>query len=89
VLHTDYTSLIITDPNSVEFSAKVNTVFSDINKWFMSNLMFLNFNGANFLLFWNQNSKKLDLNITSWNKHFTNTTNVKFLALIIDDETLS
>ena len=38
-----FTSLIITGSNSVEFSTERSTVFADINEWFRSNLMSLNF----------------------------------------------
>jgi hypothetical protein len=76
MLYTSDTSLIITSSKSVEFSTKVNTVFADINKWFRSNLMSLNFDKTHFLQFQTKNNKKLDLNITSLNKHITNTTNI-------------
>jgi len=45
----------------------------------------LNFNKTYFLQFRTKNSQKFDLNITLLNKHFTNTTNVKFLGLTIDE----
>jgi len=85
VLYTNDTSIIITSPSSVEFSNKVNTVFVDINEWFRSNLFSLNFDITHFLQFLAKNSQELDLNIT---KHITNTTNIKFPGLTID-ETLS
>jgi hypothetical protein len=85
VLYADDTSLIITGSNPVEFSTKVNTVFADINEWFRSNLMSLNFDKTHFLQFRTKNSQKLDLNITLLNKHITNTINIKFLGLTIDE----
>jgi hypothetical protein len=85
VLYANYTSLTITGPNSVEFSTKVNTVFADINEWFRSNLISLNFDKTNFLQFRTKNSQKLNLNITLLNKHITNTTNIKFLGLTTDE----
>jgi len=88
VLYTDNTSKIITSPNSAEFSIKVNTVFADINEWFKSNLLSLNFDKIHFLQFQTTNSQKLDFNNTLLNKHITYTTNIKSLGLTID-ETLS
>jgi hypothetical protein len=84
VLHADDTSLIITGSNPVEFSTKVKTVFADINEWFRSNLMSLNFDKPHFLQFRTKNSQKLDLTVTLLNKHTSNTTNIKFLGLTID-----
>jgi hypothetical protein len=85
VLYADDTSLIITGSNPVQFSTKVNTVFANINEWFRSNLMSLNFDRTHFLQFRTKNSQKLDLNITLLNKHITNTINIKFLGLTIDE----
>jgi hypothetical protein len=48
--------------------------------------MFLNFDKTHFLQFWTKNSQKLDLNITLLNKHITNTINIKFLGLAIDEK---
>jgi hypothetical protein len=64
----------------MEFSTKVNAVFADINEWFRSNLP-LNFNKTCFLQFQTKNSANLDLNITLFNKHITNTTEIKLLGL--------
>ena len=86
VLYADNTSLLITGSNPVQFLTKVNTVFDDINEWFRSNLMFLNFDKTHFLQFWTKNSQKLNLNITLLNKHITNTINIKFLELTIDEK---
>jgi hypothetical protein len=85
VLCTDDPGIIISSPSSVEFSAKVNTVLADINEFFRSILLSLNFNKTYFLQFRTKNSKKFDLKITLLNKHFTGTTNTKFLGLTIDE----
>jgi hypothetical protein len=68
----------------VEFYTKVNAVFADINEWFRSNLS-LNFNKTCFLQFRIKNSPNLDLNITLFNKHITNTTDIKLLGLTTDE----
>jgi len=88
VLYTDNTSKIINSPNSAEFSTKVNTVFANINKWFRSNLLSLNFDKIHFLQFQTKNSQKLDFNNTLLNKHITNTTNIKSPGLTIDETLL-
>jgi hypothetical protein len=78
--------LIITSSNSVQFSTEVNTVFNDINEWFRSNVMDLNFYKTHFLQFRTKNSQKLDLSITLADKYITNTTNIKFLGLTTDEK---
>jgi hypothetical protein len=45
----------------------------------------LNFNKTYILQFWNKNSQKPDLNITLLNMHITNTTDIKFLGLTINE----
>jgi hypothetical protein len=42
-LFADDTSLIISNPNSVQFEKGINTVTQTLNKWFHNNLLFLNF----------------------------------------------
>jgi hypothetical protein len=79
------TSLVITGTNPAQFSVEVNTVFNNVNEWFRSNLMFLHIEKTYFLQFRTKNSQKFDLNITLAEEHITNTTNIKFLGLIVDE----
>jgi hypothetical protein len=85
VLYADDTSLVITGTNPVQFSVDVNTVFNNVNEWFRSNLMFLIIEKTHLLQFRTKNSQKIDLNITLEEEYITNTTNIKFLVLIIDE----
>ena len=85
VFDADDTSLIITGPNSLEFSTKVHTIFANIIEWFRSNLMSLNFDKTHFLQFGTKYSQKLDLNIRSLNKHISTITGIRFLGLSTDD----
>jgi hypothetical protein len=48
--------------------------------------MYLIFDKTYFLQFRTKNSQKLDLSITLADKYITNTTNIKFLASIIDEK---
>ena len=50
-LYTDDNNIIITSPSSADFSTKDNTVFPDMNEWFRSNLLSLNFDKTHFLQF--------------------------------------
>jgi hypothetical protein len=63
-------------------------VFADINEWFKSNLLSLNFDKTHFLQFQTKNSQELDFNNTLLNKYITYITNIKSLGLTIN-ETLS
>jgi hypothetical protein len=42
VLYADDTSILITDPNLIEFANNVNKIFSDVNEWFSNNLPSVN-----------------------------------------------
>jgi hypothetical protein len=84
VLYADYISLVITGTNPVQFSIDVNMVFNNFNEWVRSNLMFLNIEKTHFLQFRTKNIHKINLNITLAEEYITNTTNIKFLGLIID-----
>jgi hypothetical protein len=85
VLYADDTSLVITGTNPAQFSVDVNTVFNNVNEWFRSNLMFLSIEKTHFLQFRTKNSQKIDLNNTLAKEYITNTSYIKFLVLIIDE----
>jgi len=51
MLFTDDTSILITSPNSNQLHSDLNTVFAQLNKWFKSNLLFLNFDKTHFIQF--------------------------------------
>jgi len=87
VLYDD-TSFIITHPSPTEFAGKLNKVFTNVNEWIRNNLLFLNFNKTTYLKFWTKNIQNLSSNIKLLNNQITNSTNTKFLGLIIE-ETLS
>jgi hypothetical protein len=85
VLYADDTSFIITNPNPIDFPNNVNNIFSDVTKWFRNNLLFLKFNKTTYLKFQTKNSQKLDFDILLPKNQITNSTNTKFLGLIIDE----
>jgi len=88
VLYADDTSLIMTNPNPIEFANELNIFLFNINEWFRKNELFINFNKTTYLQFRTKNIQKLDLNITLQNNQITNSTNTKFLSLNVE-ETLS
>ena len=51
ILFADDTSILITSPNINQFHSNFNTVFAQLNKWFKSNLLLLNFDKTHFIQF--------------------------------------
>jgi hypothetical protein len=51
ILFANDTSLIISNPDSLQFEKDINTVMQTLNKWFHNNLLFLNFEKLNFFNF--------------------------------------
>ena len=49
ILFADDTSIIISNTNPEEFKTSIDTIMTDINNWFMSNFLTLNFNKTKFL----------------------------------------
>jgi len=51
ILFADDTSLIINDPNLINFERNVNTNFRIVNEWFNSNFLSLNFDKTYYMQF--------------------------------------
>jgi hypothetical protein len=85
VLFADDTSVIITDSNRRDFNITANQMFQDINTWFNVNLLTLNFNKTQYLEFGTKNYHNVNTQIKYDQKCITNTTEIKFLGLTIDD----
>jgi len=45
------TSIIITNPTATEFTKIINQILFGINRWFQSNLLFLNYDKTYFMQF--------------------------------------
>ena len=43
ILFADDTSLIVSSPESLQLEEDINAVMQNLNKWFHSNLLFLNY----------------------------------------------
>jgi len=85
ILFADDTSLIISNPDSLQFEKDVNTVIQTIHKWFHNNLLFLNFEKTQFLQFLTKNTKVAKLHLTYNNIKISNTEHSKFLGLTINN----
>jgi hypothetical protein len=85
LLYADDTSIIVTKPNLEDLKITVNKIFLDINKWFKTNLLSLNFKKIHCVQFRAKNCHDSNIKIGYNNKHITNTTSTTFLGLIIHD----
>ena len=65
ILFADKTSLIISNPDSLQFEKDINTVIQTLNKWFHNNLLFLNLKKKSISSIFNQKYRcyKTSLNI--------------------------
>jgi len=85
VLFADDTSMIITNPNPLNFEKSVNKIIQDINEWFNTNLLSLKLDKTHFIHFVTKNSSSIDFNIIHGNKKIVNIYNTKFLGLTLDN----
>ena len=63
----------------------MNEIFLDINRWFKTNLLSLNFSKTFGLEFRTRNFDDDSINVCFNNHRISNTTYAKFLGLIIND----
>jgi hypothetical protein len=88
VLFADYTSLLITDSNKLNFNTNINQFFHNIICRYNSSLLVLNFNKTHYVEFRTKNYYTVKTKVTYKHINISNSTETKFLGLIID-ETLS
>jgi len=85
LLYVDDTSIIVTSPNVENVETKIDNIFGDINNWFKVNQLILNYNKTYYLQFNTKNSWDYDLKLNYQGNYIKNSSNTKFLGLIIDD----
>jgi uncharacterized protein YbcV (DUF1398 family) len=83
-IFADDTSLIVNNPNHNIFENDINTMFKKIHEWFNTNLLLLN-KKEHFIQFLTKNNFLNELVIADNNKLITNTSNFKFLQIMIDN----
>jgi len=81
----DNTSITVTSPNLENFETKIDKISGDINNWFKVNQLILNYNKTHYLQFNTKNSWDYDLKLNYQGNYIKNSSNTKFLGLIIDD----
>ena len=88
VLFAYDTSILVTDSNEEDFNSNINQSFTSLITWFNSNLLTLNFHKTHYIQFKTKNYYQVQTEVQYDNKVTANSTETKFLGLIID-ETLS
>ena len=81
-LYANDTSIIVTSPN---LETQIDKICGEINDWFKINHLELNYNKTHYLQFNTKNSKVYDLKLNYQCNYVINSSNTKFLGLIIDD----
>jgi len=61
ILFVDDTSFIIVNWDEIEFKFKTNEIFNEINKWFHSNLLMLNYDETYFLEFLTKTDNEINM----------------------------
>ena len=85
MLFADDTSILITSPNSNQLHSDLNTVFAQLNKWFKSNLLFLNFDKFYFIQFNNASKCMAVTEIEYEDEQISTANETKFLGLYINN----
>ena len=84
IIFVDDTSIIITNDNKVDFSNTLHLTMLEINCWFWSNLLTLNYDKTHFLQFLTKKHNEMQQQVVIPNSIITNTNSTKLLGLIID-----
>jgi hypothetical protein len=78
------TSIIVKNPNRIEYENELILLLKTINELFKANLSTLNLDKTCFVQFSTKNSNIMNTPFICSNNHITSSTDIKFLGLIID-----
>jgi len=81
----DDTTIVISNTNPEEFKNNINSVMTEITKWFQHNLLTLNCNTTHFMQFLIKKQNERKIQIIAPNSINTNINSTKFLGLITDN----
>ena len=70
ILFADNTGVIIRITNITDFQSNIKTVFEYLIKWFISNILSLNFDRTNFIQFKTKNARNLCNYDWPWNRKY-------------------
>jgi len=85
ILFADETSILITSPNNIQFQSELYVVFGQLNRWFKTNLLSLNFDKTYLIQFTNKSTCTSDILIMYEDKHIHTAIKTTFLGLFINN----
>jgi hypothetical protein len=85
ILFADNTGILLTSPNNIQTQSYFNEVFVQLNKWFKSILLLLNFGKTSFIQFTNKSTCISDIKIKYEDKQIRTANETKFLGLFINN----
>jgi len=83
ILFADDTSFIVANPDKDKLIFNTE-IFSEINKWFCSNLLTLNYGKTYFLQFLTKTDYEINMQVSFSGKKIATAESLKFLGLTID-----
>jgi hypothetical protein len=83
ILFADDTNFIIANRDDREFKFNSYEIFNEINKWFNSDLLMLNYNKTYFLQFLAKTDHEIIMQVSFNNRKIATTQSLKFLGLTI------
>jgi hypothetical protein len=85
LVFADDTSILLTSTNNTQMQNDLNIVFEQLNNWFKSNLLFLNFDKTYFIQFNNKSKCSSDIQIQYEDKQISIANETKCLGLFINN----
>ena len=71
ILFADDTNFIIANRDETEFKFKTNEILNEINKWFHSNVLWLNYDKTYFLPFLTKTDNEINMQVSFGNRKIT------------------
>ena len=78
ILFGDDRSFIIANGDETEFKFKANEIFNEINKWFHSNMLMVNYDKTYFLQFLTKTSNEINIQVSVVNRKIATAQSLKF-----------
>jgi hypothetical protein len=84
ILFADDTSFITANRDEAKFKINTNETFNEINKWFHSNLLILNYDKTYFLQFLTKTDYEINMQVSFDDRKIATARSLKFLGLTTD-----
>jgi hypothetical protein len=83
ILFADDTSIIVKNPNRIEYENELTLLLKTINEWFKANLLILNLDKTCFVQFSTKNSNIMNKPFSCSNNHITSFLILNFLGWLL------